>query len=92
MRHSDSVSRAEERRRVFSRRRERRISVSVGRLTSKAGDAMGESSVVIVKMPSKGRSGKGFVTSAETLTRTLRQYVSIKKKRTSPKQNVPCVP
>jgi len=32
---------------------------------------MGESSVVMVKMPSKGRSGKGAVTSAEMLARTL---------------------
>jgi len=42
---------------VFSRRRERRTSRSVGRLTSKAGEIRGLSSVVIVKMPSKGRSG-----------------------------------
>lgn len=38
---------------------------------SKEGEAMGESSVVMVKMPSKRRSGKGWVTSAEMLARTL---------------------
>lgn len=64
MRQRDSVSRADERRRVFSRSRERRTSASVGRDGSNAGDAMGESSVVMVKMPSKGRSGNGEVTSA----------------------------
>jgi hypothetical protein len=77
IRQRDSVSMAEERLRVFSKRRESRISVSVGRPTSKAGDAMGESSVVIVKMPSNGRSGKGLVTSAEILTRILIQNVNI---------------
>lgn len=35
-----------------------------GRETSKEGEAMGESSVVRVKRPSKGRSGKGVTTSA----------------------------
>lgn len=35
-------------------------------------EAMGESSVVIVKMPSNLRSGKGWVTSAETWARTLK--------------------
>lgn len=64
IRQRDSVSRAPERRRVFSRRRESRTSVSEGREGSKEGEAIGESSVVIVKMPSKGRSGKGVVTSA----------------------------
>jgi hypothetical protein len=29
------------------------------------GDVMGESSVAMVKTPSKGRSGKGVVTSAD---------------------------
>lgn len=38
---------------------------------SKAGEAMGESSVVIVKMPSNFRSGKGWVTSADIRARTL---------------------
>jgi len=38
---------------------------------SKAGEAMGESSVVMVKMPSNLRSGKGWVTSAEIRARTL---------------------
>jgi hypothetical protein len=32
---------------------------------------MGDSSVTIVKMPSKGRSGKGAVTVAEMLHSTL---------------------
>ena len=40
--------------------------------TSKAGEAMGESSVVMVKMPSNLRSGKGSATSAEMRARTLR--------------------
>jgi hypothetical protein len=56
---------------VFSRSRERSSSVSEGRLTSKVGAVMGESSVVMVKRPSKGRSDKGVVTSAEMLVRTL---------------------
>jgi len=56
---------------VFSRRRERRVSVSEGRFTSIEGEVMGESSVVMVKMPSKGRSGKGVVTSAVTWVWTL---------------------
>ena len=58
------MSKAPERRMVFSRRRERSVSVSEGRLISIEGEVMGESSVVIVKMPSKGRSGNGVVTSA----------------------------
>lgn len=62
---------APERRRVFSRRRERRISVSDGRDTSNDGEIMGDSSVVMVKTPSKGRSGKGAVTSAVMFARTL---------------------
>ena len=33
--------------------------------TSKAGEATGESSAVMVKMPSNFRSGNGCVTSAE---------------------------
>ena len=41
------------------------------RPVSKAGEAMGESSVTIVKMPSKRRSEKGCVTSAEMRARTL---------------------
>jgi len=56
---------------VFSRRRERRISGSVGRLGSNAGEAMGENSDVIVNIPSKGRSGDGLVTSADIWTRIL---------------------
>lgn len=46
------------------------------RPTSKAGDAMGESSVEMVKMPSNLRSAKGAVTSAETraTTLSLREY------------------
>lgn len=71
IRHRDSVSSAAERRRVFSRRRDRSTSCSVGRLVSKAGEAIGESSVVMVKIPSKRRSGNGLVTSAVMLTRTL---------------------
>lgn len=71
MRHRDSVSIAEDRRRVFSSSRERRTSVSVGRPTSNAGEAMGESSVVIVNMPSNLRFSVGLVTSAEMLTSTL---------------------
>jgi hypothetical protein len=56
---------------VFSRSRERRVSVSEGRFTSIEGEVMGESSVVMVKMPSKGRSGKGVVTSAVMWVWTL---------------------
>lgn len=41
------------------------------RPVSNAGDAMGPSSVVIWKIPSKGRSENGFATSAETLASTL---------------------
>jgi len=41
------------------------------RPVSKAGEAMGPSSVVIVKIPSNGRSVKGFTTSAETRAMTL---------------------
>lgn len=73
IRHRDSVSSAEERRSVFSRSRDSRTSVSVGRLVSNAGEAMGDSSVVMVKMPSKGRSGNGVVTSAVMFVRTLRK-------------------
>lgn len=57
IRQSDSVSRAPERRMVFSRMRERRTSDSEGRLGSKWGEAMGDSSVVIWKRPSKPLSG-----------------------------------
>ena len=39
--------------------------------TSKAGEAIGESSVVMVKMPSNFRSGRGSATSAEMRARTL---------------------
>ena len=56
---------------VFSSSRERRVSVSEGRLSSIEGDVMGESSVVMVKMPSNGRSGKGVVTSAVMWVWTL---------------------
>ena len=60
------MSRAPERRIVFSRRRESRVSVSVGREEdSIEGESMGESSVVMVKRPSIGRSGKGVTTWAE---------------------------
>ena len=38
---------------------------------SKAGDARGESSVVMVKMPSNFRSGRGAVMEAEMRVRTL---------------------
>lgn len=38
---------------------------------SKAGDARGESSVVMVKMPSNFRSGRGAVMEAEIRVRTL---------------------
>lgn len=71
IRQSDSVSMACERRMVFSKSRDSMTSASVGRLGSKAGDAMGESSVVMMKRPSNGRSTNGFVTSAVTWTRTL---------------------
>lgn len=40
---------------------------------SNAGDDMGESSVVIVKMPSNFRSTNGWVTSAEMRARTLHE-------------------
>lgn len=45
--------------------------VGTDRPTSNAGDAIGPSSVVIENIPSKGRSGYGFVTSAETRAMTL---------------------
>ena len=64
IRQSDSVSKAPERRIVFSRRRERSVSVSEGRLISIEGEVMGDNSVVMVNMPSNGRSGNGVVTSA----------------------------
>ena len=41
------------------------------RPTSKAGEAMGESSVEMVKMPSNFRSGRGVVMEAEMRVRTL---------------------
>ena len=57
---------------AFSRRRERRFSCSVGaRPDSKDGDAMGESSVDMVKMPLNFRSGNGAVISAEMRARML---------------------
>ena len=40
---------------------------------SKAGDAIGESSVVMVNMPSNFRSGRGAVMEAEMRVRTLYQ-------------------
>ena len=58
------MSRAPERRIVFSKRRERRVSASEGREGSIEGESMGDNSVVMGKRPSKGRSGKGVVTSA----------------------------
>lgn len=72
IRQRDSVSSAPERRMVFSRSRERRVSVSEERFTSIEGEVMGESSVVIVNRPSKGRSVKGVVTSAVMCVWTLR--------------------
>ena len=71
IRQRDSVSRAPERRIVFSRSRERSVSVVEGREPPNAGEAMGESSVVMVKRPSKGRSGKGVTTSAVMCVWTL---------------------
>lgn len=41
------------------------------RPTSKAGDAMGENSVVMLKMPSNLRSGKGAATEQEMRVATL---------------------
>jgi len=46
------------------------------RPTSKAGEAKGESSVDMVKIPSNLRSGKGVVTSAEMRTTTLHTRTS----------------
>lgn len=88
IKHNDSVSRAEDRRTVFSRILDSSASEMVGLLkvntnclqietrltyrpTSKAGDAMGEISVEILKVPSNLRSGNGVVTSAEIHTDTL---------------------
>lgn len=48
-----------------------RRALETNRPVSNAGDAMGPSSVVIWKIPSKGRSENGFATSAETLASTL---------------------
>jgi hypothetical protein len=70
------VSKAPERRIVFSKRRERRVSASEGREGSIEGESMGESSVVMVKRPSKGRSGKGVVTSAVMWVWILERGVS----------------
>ena len=39
--------------------------------TSNAGDAIGDSSVVIVNIPSNFRSGNGWTTSAEIRAKTL---------------------
>jgi hypothetical protein len=58
------VSRAPDRRIVFSKSRERRVSASEGREGSIEGESIGDNSVVMVKRPLKGRSGKGVVTSA----------------------------
>ena len=66
------MSSAWERRIVFSRSRERRSSVCEGRLGSNAGEVIGESSVVMVKRPSKGRSGRGCATVAEICVCTLK--------------------
>ena len=44
--------------------------------TSMAGETIGESSVVMVKIPSNFRSGKGWVTSAEIRARTLQRLLS----------------
>lgn len=76
-RHKDSVSRASDRRIVFSSSRESRASVEEGREASKEGSGMGEREVVMVKRPSKGRSGSGRVTSAVMCVRTLsiHQYI-----------------
>ena len=58
-----------------------RISVDGAyRPTSKAGEAMGESSVFMVKMPSNFRSGKGAVMVAEMRVRTLIHYQYTEKK------------
>jgi hypothetical protein len=46
---------------------------------SKAGDAIGLNSVEMTKMPLKGLSGKGFVTSAEIRATTLGQNGKEKK-------------
>lgn len=59
------MSSAPERRIVFSRMRESSISVSVGRRSENAGEGIGLSSQVMRNWPSVGRSGGGFITSAE---------------------------
>lgn len=60
------MSRALDRRIAFSRSRASSVSCSDGgRPDSKAGDAIGESSVEIVNIPSNLRSGNGTVISAE---------------------------
>lgn len=68
---SDSVSIARDRRMAFSRMRERMTSCSVGLPTSNDGEAIGLSSVVMVKIPSNLRSSDGLVTSAEICTHIL---------------------
>jgi hypothetical protein len=65
------VSKAPDRRMVFSSSRDKRVSVSEGLFSSIEGEVMGDSSVVMVKMPSKGRSGKGVATSAVMWVWTL---------------------
>lgn len=61
----DSVSMELDRRMAFSRIRERIISDSVCLPTSNEGEAIGFSSVTIVKTPSNFRSSDGLVTSAD---------------------------
>lgn len=56
---------------AFSRIRERMTSCSVGLPISNDGDAMGLSSVVMVKIPSNLRSSDGLVTSADICTHIL---------------------
>lgn len=70
-RQRDSVSSAAERRRVLSRRRASSVSGGEGREGSTVGVAMGENSVVRVKMPSKGRGGSGGESEQEIVARTL---------------------
>lgn len=77
IRQRDSVSSAPDRRMVFSRRRERSVSVSVGREEdSMEGESIGLSSVVMVKRPSIGRSGKGVTTWADMCVWILEGGVS----------------
>lgn len=74
IRQRDSVSSAPERRIVFSRRRESRVSVTLGREEdSIAGLRRGESSVVMVKRPSVECVGRGGQMDEEMLVRILWQ-------------------